>query len=233
LAVHQKYQDFADIELVGQFLKMNEVIRYRARPDELDELIGEIKNDIADIRGALRLNAFPTREGNHCRWCEYVTLCPAKRHQLLLEREADTDGDKPVGARAAAEVAEEYIRIDSRQKELKAERDALRRDLIHLAQEMELDKFSTKLGEVTVRRSSAEKFITSTDDSSAFAELSRLVRQWQMDEYFKLDGKAFMKEIYRRQRLNPEQLEMLKPFVKPDDSTTVRVKKGVTDEDED
>ncbi len=74
-----------------------------------------------------------------------------------------------------------------------------------------------------------EEFVTKTENLQAYAELSHLARQFGLDAYFSLDGKALMKEIYQKRRLNEEQLAKLKQFVQEKERAVVstRLKKGI------
>ena len=65
-----------------------------------------------------------------------------------------------------------------------------------------MNRVTSPEGEVTVKRQTREKFITKSDDAKRFAELSFLVRQFELDDYFSLDGTALMKEIYSKRRLD-------------------------------
>ena len=233
LGVAEKYPQFEEVELAQYFLKLDEVISYRPEPDQLDELAERLRGEILDILQAERLDNFPTQEGGHCTYCDYFGLCPAKRHKRILEQEEGAGGEEKNTMETASALAERYIELDARLKELKAEHQALKEDIITAAEELSLDKLYADSGEVTVKRSRSEKFITKSADPQAFAELSHLARSWQLDEHFELNTRTLMKDVYLKKRLEPERLEQLKGFVVESEEPRVTIrKKRDTDEEE-
>ncbi len=210
LAVQAGYPQFEDIELVQYFLRHDETVRGRMNGDELDELTEDIRQTIFAVLDAHRLDAFEPKEGNHCHYCDYVDLCPAKRHGRILEGEVADD------TKAAADLevlADRYVLKNEEIKAAKAELARLREDIIDAARSHNLSKLVGNTGEVKVSLTHSEKFVTKTDNAGSFAELSHLARQFELDDYFTLDGRALMKDIYRKKHLAQEQLEQLAPFV--------------------
>jgi putative RecB family exonuclease len=225
LAVQDKYPDFGQIELAQYFLKMDEVIRYRVPPEEIDMLTEEIRTEILEILDATRLDNFPAQESTRCNYCDYFELCPAKRHRLILEKEQGADTEELTTMQTASELASKYIELDARVKALSAERDALKEDIRQAAEDLGLEKLSGDDGDVVVKTSRGEKFITKTIDAARFAELSSLARSWQLDEHFELNARSLMKDLYATKRLAPEQLEQLKDFVVEDFSIRITIRK--------
>lgn len=234
LGIKTTWPQYETIELVQPFLALDETIRYRPEEEELDELAERVRGTILDIKQAERLEDFPTTEGGHCRFCDYQTLCPAKRHERMLAAEEEAGGDSVATAQAAGKTAGEFIRLDGQLKELKANQDALKKDLKRLAAELNLSKFTCPEGEVSVKLGTKEKFITKTNDATAFADLSKLARDLDLEYCFTLDGNALMRDIYSKGRLDPKQLEQLEPFVKTVDASYIRAKAArITREDDD
>ena len=94
-----------------------------------------------------------------------------------------------------------------------------------MAEELGLDKLSAEAGDVTVKQTRGEKFITKSTDGDKFADLVNLARQMQLDDYFTLDARGLMKDIYAKKRLPEEQLEKLGEFVVADISARVSVRR--------
>ena len=232
LAVQSRYADYRDITLVQYFLKHGEAIRCVLSEEELDELDEQFRQDVLAIRDAVRLDAFPTHEGPICHFCDYVELCPAKRHRLLLDKEAGTDGHERTTIQTAAELAEEYVRLDRQIKELQAKQRAVRDDVVRSAKELELDKLVTPDGDLRVRIVTEEKFPTRSRDNAAFMELSMLARQWGLDECFRLDERALMKDVYKKGRLDDDQRRHLESFVITEENQRLTVPRR-RDEDDD
>ncbi|MBN1212350.1 MAG: PD-(D/E)XK nuclease family protein [candidate division Zixibacteria bacterium] len=233
MAVRAKYPHWEEIDLAQYFLKYDEIIRRRLRPDELDELKEEVRTSILETINAERLDDFPTVESGLCNYCEYFKYCPAKRHKLLLDEEEAAGEKEKTSVEAAAERTDRYLEQYNQVRLLTAELEALKQDLIRFAKDLDLNKLVGKNGEVLIKISEAEKFVTKTADPKAFAELSHLAREIGLEEYFRLDGRALMKEIYKKERLSPEMLEVFKKFVVNTEETrvTARLKKDNIDEE--
>ena len=132
----------------------------------------------------------------------------------------------------AADIATEYIEKNDEYKALKAELDALKEDLVQLSKQTRLDKFAATGGTVAVSCKMEEKFVTASESSSEFADLSALARDMELGDYFKLDGRALMKEIVKTGRLSPEQLKRFEPFTRVRESVRVTVRKEKPKNDE-
>jgi len=224
LAIQSVYPQFQQVDLAQYFLRHGEVVCRRVSQYELDELAEQLRQTVLQTIHAQRLDDFPTRENGHCSYCEYYQLCPAKRHRLHLEAEAGTDGPEKTTLESAAALADRYAAADAEYKRLKAEREALRQDVVRTARELDVSNLAGSRAEVSVRISREEQFVTKTSDAQAFAQLARLAREWQLDECFSLDGKALMSERYRTERLTSAQLEEMKKFVVEKENARVSVR---------
>jgi RecB family exonuclease len=64
LAVQARYPQFREIELAQYWLKHDEEVRTRLRPEELDELTLQLKDEVVATRMAEQMNDWPTKESN-------------------------------------------------------------------------------------------------------------------------------------------------------------------------
>ena len=227
LAVKQNYPQFETIELAQYLLRPDEIVCYRMPPDELERLIEELRLGVIEIKQSRQLDEFPVKEGPLCNYCDYVGVCPARRHKQLLAE--TTDGDEADVTKRAYKVASEFLDADRRYKELKSRWEELKSELVQLSKDMDLATFEGDGGQVAVRISRSEEFVTRTDDRDLFAQLSYLVREWGLQEeslqdFFELNARALMKEVYRKERLDPDQMEQLKRFVVEKERPSVRAK---------
>lgn len=218
MAVQANYPDIERIDVAQLFLRHDEIVRRTLRPDELDLLATEMRDIIVAIQNAIRLDDFPTEEGVHCRWCDWHDFCPAKRHARQLEDEESPDYSDGVRLR---ELADQFIEKNEALKALKAEVDTLRTELIAAARETGLSKFEGNVGEVNVKLSTVEKFITKTRDREAFAHLNALVRELDLDNYLTVDTTGLMKDIYAKHRLPDDQHAQLGEFVRVEETGRV------------
>jgi len=225
LAIQEQYPQFETIELAQYFLRTDEVVSYRMRPEELEQLTEEVRALIYATIDAERLDSFPAQEGRWCHYCGYFDLCPAKRHKLMLSREEREDNANDVPLQQQAyDLATRYLKTHQQVSEAKAELQALRTELIQLAKEHELTTLEGETGKVVVRIDRKEKFVGKSENPTAYAELSHLARSWQLDDYFDLNTNTLMKEIYQKKRLEPEQLQQLQRFVIEKEESRVTVK---------
>ncbi len=227
LGVQEVYPQFEEIEQAQYFLKHNEVIRYRMRLDELDELTEKVRTEVVTIMDAEERENFPTKETALCDFCDYFNLCPAKRHRLILEGEEGARAGEKAAMQTAAELADRFVVVDRQIKELKAEQDALKEDIIRTAAELSLTRLAGTEGDVKVRLAEKEKLITQSEDSRKFAQASALIREWGLDTCFTLNNTIFMRDFYNKKRLSPEQSEQIAPFisVKPENRVSVERKR--------
>jgi len=224
LGVQSKYPHFEKIELVQYYLQHEETIPCVLRPDELEELTEQFRVEILGTINAERLDDFPTKESGLCNFCEYLHLCPAKRHRLAIEAEGES-GQEKTPAQTAAEKADRFAEVTARLKELKNEQAALREDLVAAARELDLTRISGTESDVSVRIKPELKLPTKTTDPKGFAELSFLASQWNLEECFTLNGSILLKEVYAKGRLSEERQQKLEEFITTVESSRVSVVK--------
>ncbi len=231
LAVMENFPQYKDIEVVQYFLRLDETVSFRFTPEDIDKLVEDIRVAILMTLEAEKMDDFPPQESSLCDWCDYYQLCPAKRHKKLLEGEGDDD------SRTAAEQlhdkATEYIEKYLQQRELKSELDALKDDLTALSEEMNVTRAEAANGTLNFTIKQEQKFLTKTDSAAEFADLSALVREMGLEEYFKLDGNALMKEAYLKGRFNGAAAKKLEPFIREKRSVRVTVKPDIPDKETD
>ena len=225
LAVQSNFPDFESIELAQYFLKHGVRISCRLRPDELEELVEKFRLEISESIDAERRDDFPTKESGLCPYCDYLSLCPAKRHSAYLDGEIAADNDVQVSMEQASKLADRYIEINEQYNQARQKREALKEDIASVAEELGLERLAGSEADIKVRVVDEEKLITKTEDPRKFADLSHLVRQWDVDECFKLDNSFVMKQLLQKGKLSPEQQQKLGEYINSRRSSTVRVVK--------
>ena len=224
LAVQYAYPQFEAIELVQEYLRRDVEVRYTMPPEELDELTESLRTGILAIEEAQRLESFPAVEGNACLWCRYTEVCPAKRHRKRLD-EAEATGREDLDAGGLQELAEAYITANEKAKAAAVEADTLKEQIRAVARDQELAALEGVTGKVKVKRSRAERFLTKTQDAKGFAELQATAREMGLDDFFKLDGRSLMKDVFAKRRLPEDQMAVLRRFVRETEDTRVTVSK--------
>ncbi len=88
IAVKQLWPDRDKIELVWHYLAIPEKRTSERADVDLDKLVDETIRLIREIEQARIDDNFPTKETRLCSWCEYMSFCPAKIHQLQADEQA-------------------------------------------------------------------------------------------------------------------------------------------------
>jgi putative RecB family exonuclease len=86
MSVSQRYPDAREIRLVWHFLVHGRRFESRRSEAEIAAQRQATRRLIDAIEAA---RDFPPRESALCRWCEYRDICPAQRHVVAAEREAE------------------------------------------------------------------------------------------------------------------------------------------------
>jgi RecB family exonuclease len=233
LAIKSRHPQFESIEVAQCMLKHNEVVRTRLSEDAIDMLVENIRNDIAAIQTAERVDNFPANEGGYCSYCQYFELCPAKRHRRLMEDETVQDTGGASLIEQASRIADQFIDIDQKIKELEKQKEGMKLDVADLAGRLNATRLDGKTGHLSLKSQNGERFVTKTESAEDVAELNHVARQMGFEDYFTLDSSQFLKEIYQRGRLSPEQKEQLEKYVRPKQGLTIYVRPGkVLSEDE-
>lgn len=225
LAYQQNYPQYDKFELSQYFLRKKEKVTLTLAPEQIDMLTEDLKLAALEIQHAERLKQFPTSEGNHCLWCDYAELCPAKRHRWLLEQEEEAENAEVYTTQKLKELAEEYIQTDDQIKELKAKLEQLRTQLVEAKEQTNIEKFESDLGYVKLSQSVTEKFITKTDSQEEFLKLWMLCRDNNLDEFYTIDASALYKEGYKKGHLSPELLSELEKYLKTVETKRFNIKR--------
>jgi CRISPR/Cas system-associated exonuclease Cas4 (RecB family) len=211
LAVKNLWPEFKQIELRQIFLRHGVVLNASMDNDMLEEIRYQAFQRILEIERATKDDNFPTKEGVLCDWCVYYELCPAKRHRLALESEADMEFDAETGRNLAAK----YLDLDRKIKIMESERKAIREDIIRYCEAVEVDRLQAPNGSLKVKKSISKEFPGKSIDQDAYREISFLVRQAGIEECFTLDEKILYKEFFARERLPQELNDKLQKYLRP------------------
>ncbi|MCX6833866.1 MAG: PD-(D/E)XK nuclease family protein [candidate division Zixibacteria bacterium] len=222
LAVQDSFPD-RTIEVAQYFLKYDEVVSSRMRPDELDELAEQFRTEASAIARAEQLDDWPTKPGALCSFCEFARLCPAMRHKLVLESD---DAAEKLTLQQAATLADEFLGVDTALKTLKEKHEALKEEIALAARDLNLSRIQGQSGQVTISVRPSEKLPTKSRDAAGHAALTALVRSWDestRELVMKLDDTALL-DRFRKNRLSEEQKSELSRFVRITEDVRVSAK---------
>ncbi len=233
LAVKQNWPQFETITVIQHALRQDEIISETFSQDELDEIAENFKLRVFETLAAEKTDDFPTKEGAHCRWCDYLAICPAKVHQRFVEGEESTLGeDKAAAAELASQLADRYLAAAARAHAAEKEKEELKAEVVEAARELGVSKLAGATGEVSVKLKVVDEFPTKSGDQPAFAELSALVRDAGLDAMFTLDQRA-LKKLYDQHRVPEELMPKLESFLVRKDRALVTVPRKKKDDEED
>ncbi|MCK4574332.1 MAG: PD-(D/E)XK nuclease family protein [candidate division Zixibacteria bacterium] len=224
LAVQSQYPQYEQIDLAQYFLRKDEIVRTRLEPGELEQLAEEYRLAVAETIEATRLESFPAKEGPLCNYCDFQEICPAKRHRAMLDGETDVGEPENLSPEGLKRLAEAYIAAHYEAAVSKKKLDGLKADLLDAARQTGLSRLDGETGYVGVKLGRERKFVTKTEDAAKFAELTSEARQMGLDDYFNLDGRAVMKDLFSKGRLPEDQAKRLEPFVVEKETSRVSVK---------
>jgi hypothetical protein len=223
LAVMENYPSHKNIDLVQLYLRKDETVKSCLTSEQVDILIEQIRLAVEETIHAIKLNSFPVKEGTHCSFCDYYDICPAKIHKKLIdENKEQTEGG--VSVDSITKLADRYISVNQESRQLKAEMDQIKIELTEIAKSENINGFEGEQGKVSLKIASGEKFITKTEDPKLFADLQAYCREIGLDEFFKLDNSALMKEGIIKKRLPEDQIEHLKKYIIEKESTRFTVR---------
>jgi len=80
LGIEKRWDNVPAVRLVWHYLRANRTLRSVRSREALDELRAETIGLIDTIEAARVDNDFPPHETQLCDWCEFQSICPAKRH---------------------------------------------------------------------------------------------------------------------------------------------------------
>ena len=229
LAVRANYPDFKEIELVQYFLRHGEEVRYQMREDEEENLIEQFHQAIIATLQATELNSFEPKESSHCNFCDFVEICPAKIHQIMLESETETG---EISALKLKELADAYIEKNKNIKALSEDIDAIKTQMVEIAKQHNISIFESEYGKVNVSIKNDIKFVTKTDNPEEFADLNALCRAQGLDEFFVLDRNALMKDLIKKHRAEQSLLDKLQKYIIESESLRFSVRKKSTKDDD-
>ncbi len=231
LAAQENWLGFENVQIRMIFLRQGEEFTAKLAPDVLDELREQTLQRILAIKRAIRDNDFPTNTGNVCQWCQYVELCPAKRHELMVEDELTADEE----ALRGQELAERYLDLNQQEKTAKAAKDALRDEITALASKLEVNTLSAKSGSVKITDKQAPKFPTKTEDPEATLAITAAVKETDFD-LFELYANLNLNDLYKaydKEQLPDSLREKLAQYIISKRSVVLRTNyKKPTDDDE-
>jgi len=231
LAAQENWPGFDDVRIRMIYLRQGEEFSTKLAPDVLDELREQTLQRILEIKRAQRDNDFPPKVGALCQWCQYEEICPAKRHELMVEDELTADEE----ALRAQELAERYLELAKTEKQAKVEKEDLKKQIANLARSLEVKTVVGRQGRINITDKEVPQFPTKTQNSDAVVAIASAVKETDFD-LFELYAEMNLRELFKaydKEQLPEPLREKLAPFVVSRPSLVLRTsyKKPGSDEE--
>lgn len=208
-AANELWPQYERIELKQVFPMLGQEMK-TVMPDEIvDEIRFAAFQKIQEIIRAEQHDDFPPKESGLCDYCVYYHLCPAKRHRLALQ----DDSEEPFDPNEGSRLAEEYLDLYRKKKQIESDLDALKEDIARFCREMDLSRIDSESGYVRMTSREKEEFPSMTKNQDAFVAMSELMREAKIDEAFKLDVRALYRDFFAKGFLPDEIMGKLKQYL--------------------
>jgi putative RecB family exonuclease len=220
------------VELTWHFLKFGVAITSRRSEEQLAAVREAALVTVRDAGSRPRAEAaFPPVESKLCRWCEYQSICPVRKHlvaaaTLTADRFANEPGVALVDRWTALEV--ERSGLKSRLEGLESDIEQLKQALAAYARREGVEVVTGSEREATVRAGEMAVFPRKTvaeeeDEAAALERQLRDSRWWR--EASMLDRAALGRLWARRDALESDLRALLEEFVRVESRVDVRLRK--------
>jgi putative RecB family exonuclease len=213
LAVQQLWPDRDRYELVWHYLAIPEKRTSERTDADLDRLVDETIRLIREIEQAQLDDNFPTKESRLCNWCEYMSFCPAKIHQLQAV-------DKQTGELHDDEVIraiDRLVEIKGQMASFVDEERTIKKQLADFAERNGLTVLSGTGKNVGIRFSSQyrPKFskMTAGKEEERKKFIDFLIETGMMELVFSYNAQGF-NSFVTKAKYNPEHRDRLFDMIK-------------------
>ncbi len=85
IAIESKYSDVKEVKLIWHFLVFDVDIISQRTSEDLESLKRRTLETIGQIEKTVERGEFEVRESSLCDWCDYQSLCPARKHLFATQ----------------------------------------------------------------------------------------------------------------------------------------------------
>jgi putative RecB family exonuclease len=176
IGVERRFGDARRVDLVWHYLQFDRELRSRREPEELDRLRYETIATIQGIEAESRRGRFPTRESALCDWCEFFSVCPAKKH---LHEVQDLPPDR-YRSHTGVQLVEEWVRLKEERglfvERADAELERLEEAIVRYATEHDMEVLVGLEHKLRVKVRHGLKVPTKSQDPVALEALKEKLR---------------------------------------------------------
>jgi putative RecB family exonuclease len=178
--VEQAYTDAKEIELIWHFTVDNREVVSRRSRQELAALKRELMETIREIEAD---EQFKPHESRLCDWCEFVDICPAKKHGVQLEKKPKNEYLSDDGLKLVETYGKMYDDYTKEEGKLEAkwgEIEKVQEAILHFAKKKDVSQVFGRDYKVKVTIEDKDKFPGSADEGrEEVEELVKKAGKWE------------------------------------------------------
>lgn len=231
IGIRQMWPDSVNrVELHWHLLRFGESITSRRSPDQLDELRADALGTIGDAVGRGREeNSFEPIESGLCRFCDYQSICPVRKHEFRVKGLPVDEYANETGV----QLVNRWAELNDQNKSLKAQSNELERQIKKIQDALlayaQRESVSTVAGdnfEATIRESDRVQLPRKTAEPDTYAQFEKQLRGSPIWEQASGIEAAQVRKLWERQDdLDAESRRVLAAFLSTVRDTRVRLRK--------
>jgi putative RecB family exonuclease len=194
--VEQQYPEAKEIVLIWHFLADNRDVMSHRTKKQINELKSELLTTIKEIEAD---DNFKPIESRLCDWCEFIEICPAKKHGIELEKKEKNEYLKDGGLVLVGKYAELYEakeKAEAKVEAVEAEIEKLKEAIIAFAKKKDLSVVQGKEYRVSVKIEDKSHFPAKSEEGrDELEEIIRKLGKW--DEVSDLNTTSLIKEYLK------------------------------------
>ncbi len=194
--VEQQYPEAKEIVLIWHFLADNRDVESRRTKKQIKELKAELLTTIKEIEAD---DNFKPIESRLCDWCEFIEICPAKKHGIELEKKEKNEYLKDNGLVLVGKYADLYEakeKAEAKVEAVDAEIEKLKEAIIAFAKKKDLSVVQGKDYKVSVKIEDKPHFPAKSEEGrDELEQIIRKIGKW--DEVSDLSTTALIKEYVK------------------------------------
>jgi len=177
IGIERRFGDARRVDLVWHYLQFDREIRSRRDPGELDQLRFDTIGVIQSIEAQSSRGEFPTRESTLCDWCEFMSVCPAKKHLFSLQETTPEEYREDDGVKLVDAWMQAYTARQEATRTAQAEMERLQAALVNFARVHGLEVIVGTDHKLRVKPRSGLKVPVRSEDPAAYEALLERLRE--------------------------------------------------------
>lgn len=209
IGVENKWRDVKNVDLVWHYLVFDKEMRSHRTEDELKELKAKTMELINHIEKMKKEDKFPPHESTLCDWCQFYSICPAKKHFYQVELLPPEDYLKDGGV----QLVNKYVDLRRRRSELELEKKALEELIYNYVKNENLQVLRGGDFKLKVKIAEKEKLPTKKANPEDWEKLEHLIKNLKKwNEVSKLDPYLLLDKI-KKEDWDKETITRIKKFL--------------------